>query len=79
MMLVDKRNQDLRSICGIHPSGQPGRTPVVVLNCHQLSARRGLIVTGPSGTTKTTAITRLIVGHGDALRLRPPISGGGCR
>ena len=39
---------------------------LVLLNRHQISARRGLIVTGAAGTGKTTAITQL----GRSLELR---------
>lgn len=45
---------------------------LTVLNRHQLSARRGLIVTGGAGTGKTTAITQLGKAHELALRLRHP-------
>lgn len=43
---------------------------LTVLNRHQLSARRGLIVTGGAGTGKTTAITQLGKAHELALRRR---------
>jgi AAA domain len=36
---------------------------LVLLNRHQISARRGLIVTGPAGTGKTTAVTQLGRNH----------------
>src|SRR5215467_5726068 len=32
---------------------------LIQLNRHQVSARRGVIVSGPSGTGKTTALTQL--------------------
>ncbi len=48
---------------------------LIVLNRHQLSARRGLIVTGGAGTGKTTAITQLGKAHELALRLRHPTGG----
>jgi hypothetical protein len=48
---------------------------LIVLNRHQLSARRGLIVTGAAGTGKTTAITQLGKAHELALRLRHPTGG----
>ena len=48
---------------------------LIVLNRHQLSARRGLIVTGAAGTGKTTAITQLGKAHELALRLRRPRGG----
>lgn len=48
---------------------------LIVLNRHQLSARRGLIVTGAAGTGKTTAITQLGKAHELALRLRHPHGG----
>lgn len=41
---------------------------LVLLNRHQISARRGLIVTGPPATGKTTAITQL--GKNHELRIR---------
>lgn len=45
---------------------------LMVLNRHQLSARRGLIVTGDAGTGKTTAITQLGKAHELALHRRQP-------
>jgi len=48
---------------------------LVVLNRAQLSARRGLVVSGPAGTGKTTAITQLGKAHELATRLRHPQSG----
>ncbi len=48
---------------------------LIVLNRHQLSARRGLILTGGAGTGKTTAITQLGKAHELALRLRHPNCG----
>jgi hypothetical protein len=50
---------------------------LMVLNRHQVSARRGLIVTGGAGTGKTTAITQLGRAHELSQRLRAP--GGGPR
>lgn len=52
-----------------------GGRRMIVLNRHQLSARRGLIVAGPAGTGKTTAITQLGKAHELALRLHHPQSG----
>ena len=43
---------------------------LVLLNRHQVSARRGLIVTGAAGTGKTTAVTQL--GRNHELLLRQP-------
>jgi hypothetical protein len=43
---------------------------LVLLNRHQISARRGLIVTGAAGTGKTTAITQLGRNHELLLRHR---------
>lgn len=43
---------------------------LMVLNRHQISARRGLIVTGGAGTGKTTAITQLGRAHELSQRLR---------
>ena len=45
---------------------------LMVLNRHQISARRGLIVTGGAGTGKTTAITQLGRAHELSQRLRLP-------
>ena len=45
---------------------------LVLLNRHQVSARRGLIVTGPTGTGKTTAVTQLGRSHERAVRRRHP-------
>ncbi len=45
---------------------------LVMLNRHQVSARRGLIVTGMPGTGKTTAITALGRIHELAVRRRHP-------
>ena len=45
---------------------------LMVLNRHQLSARRGLIVTGGAGTGKTTAIIQLGRAHELGQRLRLP-------
>jgi len=52
---------------------------LIVLNRHQISARRGLIVTGDAGTGKTTAITQLGKSHELAQRLRRPCPGNGWR
>jgi hypothetical protein len=43
---------------------------LVLLNRHQISARRGLIVTGAAGTGKTTAVTQLGRNHELLLRHR---------
>lgn len=43
---------------------------LVLLNRHQVSARRGLIVTGAAGTGKTTAVTQLGRNHELLLRHR---------
>ena len=45
---------------------------LTLLNRHQVSARRGLIVTGPTGTGKTTAVTQLGRSHERAVRRRHP-------
>jgi hypothetical protein len=45
---------------------------LVLLNHHQHGARRGLIVTGPAGTGKTTAITELGRAHELRVRRRSP-------
>lgn len=45
---------------------------LMVLNRQQISARRGLIVTGGAGTGKTTAITQLGRAHELGQRLRLP-------
>lgn len=45
---------------------------LMVLNRHQISARRGLIVTGAAGTGKTTAITQLGRAHELGQRRRLP-------
>jgi hypothetical protein len=50
---------------------------LLVLNRRQISARRGLIVTGGAGTGKTTAITQLGRAHELNVALRSP--GGGHR
>ncbi|AOT57754.1 MULTISPECIES: ATP-binding protein [Streptomyces] len=43
---------------------------LVLLNRHQISGRRGLIVTGQAGTGKTTAIARLGLNHELLVRKR---------
>jgi Bacterial TniB protein len=48
---------------------------LLILNRRQISARRGLIVTGGPGTGKTTALTQLGRTHEIAARLRSPIAG----
>lgn len=45
---------------------------LVQLNRHQISARRGLILSGASGTGKTTALTQLGRTHERAVRKRYP-------
>jgi hypothetical protein len=45
---------------------------LLVLNRRQISARRGLIVTGGAGTGKTTAITQLGRAHELGVQLRNP-------
>ncbi|MCS0600660.1 ATP-binding protein [Streptomyces sp. LP11] len=45
---------------------------LVVLNRHAISARRGLIVSGPAGTGKTIAITQLGLSHELLDRARHP-------
>jgi AAA domain len=45
---------------------------LVLLNRHQTGARRGLIITGPPGTGKTTAITELGRTHELRVRRRSP-------
>ncbi len=45
---------------------------LMLLNRHQISARRGLIVTGPAGTGKTTAVTQLGRSHERSVRRRHP-------
>jgi hypothetical protein len=44
----------------------------ILLNRHQRSARRGLIVSGPAGTGKTTAITQLGKNYEQLTRRRQP-------
>jgi AAA domain len=43
---------------------------LVLLNRHQVSARRGLVITGAPGTGKTTAVTQLGRNHELLLRHR---------
>ena len=45
---------------------------LIQLNRHQVSARRGVIVSGPSGTGKTTALTQLGRTHERHVRNRHP-------
>ena len=45
---------------------------LIQLNRHQVSARRGVIVSGPSGTGKTTALTQLGRTHERHVRNRCP-------
>ena len=45
---------------------------LVQLNRRQVSARRGLILSGASGTGKTTALTQLGRTHERAVRKRHP-------
>ncbi len=52
------------------PGSGSGTRPLVLLNRHQISARRGLIVTGAAGTGKTTAVTQLGRNHELLLRHR---------
>lgn len=48
---------------------------LTVLNRQQVSARRGLIITGSAGTGKTTAITQMGAAHEFAIRARQPGAG----
>jgi hypothetical protein len=48
---------------------------LLILNRRQISARRGLILTGGAGTGKTTAITQLGRAHELSVRLRSPVAG----
>ncbi|APE10924.1 TniB family NTP-binding protein [Rhodococcus ruber] len=48
---------------------------LLILNRRQISARRGLIVTGGAGTGKTTAITQLGRAHELGARMRTPVRG----
>ena len=48
---------------------------LLILNRRQISARRGLIVTGGAGTGKTTAITQLGRAHELSVRRRNPVAG----
>ncbi|NHP17830.1 AAA family ATPase [Rhodococcus sp. IC4_135] len=48
---------------------------LLILNRRQISARRGLIVTGGAGTGKTTALTQLGLAHELRTRLRTPVRG----
>jgi hypothetical protein len=56
------------TICQVASTGRR----LVLLNRHEVSARRGLIVTGPSGTGKTTAVTQLGRSYERAVRRRHP-------
>lgn len=49
---------------------------LLVINRHQISARRGLIVTGAPGTGKTTAITQFGKAHHYSVRRRLPNGAG---
>ncbi|MFC9636809.1 TniB family NTP-binding protein [Streptomyces mirabilis] len=49
---------------------------LVLLNRHAISARRGLIISGPAGTGKTIAITQLGRAHELLDRARHPHAGG---
>ena len=64
-----------RSAAGEHPAIQKvistGRL-LIQLNRHQISARRGVIISGMSGTGKTTALTQLGRAHELATRKRHP-------
>jgi hypothetical protein len=48
---------------------------LIQLNRHQISARRGVIISGMSGTGKTTALTQLGRAHEIATRKRHPYDG----
>jgi hypothetical protein len=48
---------------------------LIQLNRHQISARRGAIISGMSGTGKTTALTQLGRAHEIATRKRRPHDG----
>ncbi len=48
---------------------------LLILNRRQISARRGLIITGGAGTGKTTAITQLGRAHELSVALRNPMTG----
>ncbi|MFD8098603.1 TniB family NTP-binding protein [Nocardia fluminea] len=48
---------------------------LLILNRRQISARRGLIVTGAAGTGKTTALTQLGLAHELSTRRRNPVRG----
>ncbi|MDF3313401.1 TniB family NTP-binding protein [Rhodococcus sp. T2V] len=48
---------------------------LLILNRRQISARRGLIVTGGAGTGKTTALTQLGLAHQLHTQLRNPVRG----
>lgn len=56
------------AICQVTTTGRR----LMLLNRHQVSARRGLIVTGPTCTGKTTAVTQLGRSHQRAVRRRHP-------
>ncbi|MDN5934466.1 MAG: TniB family NTP-binding protein [Pseudonocardia sp.] len=59
----------------MHRVSTAGRR-LLVLNRYQRSARRGLMVTGPGGTGKTTAVTQLGKTHELALRRDPDFDRG---
>src|SRR6476660_2295430 len=48
---------------------------LIQLNRRQISARRGMVISGMSGTGKTTALTQLGRAHELAIRLRFPDDG----
>ncbi|MEU3633185.1 AAA family ATPase [Streptomyces fradiae] len=64
-----------RSAAGEHPDHPEGHRhlPLLVqLNRQQTSARRGVIISGASGTGKTTALSQLGRAHEIAVRRRHP-------
>ena len=52
---------------------------LIQLNRHQVSARRGVVISGASGTGKTTALSQLGRAHELAGRKRHPDDPAGCR